>query len=372
MKLVAASGVLRRALPLGSAEAASRADAPPTAAPGDPAWAHFTRRHALALLYMREHVPALRDLERGPWACLLAIAPHWQGGRRDAFPGQERLARLSGYDARSIREFTKQLEACGVLDVSRHKLPDGTARLHYEPGPALLAGVELFGARYSDERPKPVEVAPNGPARGGLRAKPLAPADHPPPQRQRSEVVSGGGPAAISGELPDPRDQKNTSFCSAVEPEAGASNHEPGPEPSELDRDVAREALGVLRERRFGRRVGLFDTKVVAMVAACASAIDGDRETKLRAQRDAIEHAFAVSRSTPTPSFVWGSIDHFLNHETHGRRARVEAERAGARQARAAEAERSRARERSRLEREACAPPPEVLQFMAEFPRGKA
>jgi hypothetical protein len=157
-----------------------------------------------------------------------------------------------------------------------------------------------------------------------------------------------------------------------VKPEAGASNDAPGPEPSDLDRDVAREVLGVLRERRFGRRVGLFDTKIVAMVSECASAIDGDRETKLRAQLDAIDHAFAVSRSTPTPSFVWGSLDHFLNHETQGRRARVEAERARARQARAAEAERLRARDLARQERDGCGPAPEVLQFMAEFQRGQA
>ena len=49
-------------------------------------------------------------------------------------------------DARSIREFTKQLEACGILDVIRLKLPDGTARLHYEPGRPLLAAVEQFDA----------------------------------------------------------------------------------------------------------------------------------------------------------------------------------------------------------------------------------
>jgi len=129
--------------------------------------------------------------------------------------------------------------------------------------------------------------------------------------------------------------------------EAGASD-EPGPEPSALDRDVAREVLGILRERRFGRRVGLFDTKVMAMVAACVSAIDGDRETKLRAELDAIEHAFAVSRGTPTPRFVWGSVDHFLDHEQQGRGARAVAARKRARQARAAEEERLRARDLAR------------------------
>lgn len=77
MKPVAAAGLLRRALPLGPAELARGGEPPPGVAQGDGAWGHFTRRHAVALLFMREHVPALRDLERGPWACLQAIAPHW-------------------------------------------------------------------------------------------------------------------------------------------------------------------------------------------------------------------------------------------------------------------------------------------------------
>jgi hypothetical protein len=108
------------------------------------------------------------------------------------------------------------------------------------------------------------------------------------------------------------------------------------------------------------------------MVAACVSAIDGDRETKIRAQLDAIEHAFSVSRGTPTPSFVWGNIDHFLEHEAGGRSARLEGARARLRQERDAEAERSRAREWSRQERAACAPPPEVLEFIEGLQRGKS
>lgn len=351
-----AARVLTRASPH---EAAIRAQ-------GEGTWCHFTRRHAVALLFMREHVPALRELDRGPWACLQAIAPHWQGGRSDAFPGQERLAMLSGYDARSIRDFTKQLEACGVLNVLRVKLPDGSARLHYEPGPVLLAAVEQFDARYRDERPKPWEATPTDQAevrRAGTK-RPQPP--NPP------AIASGGGAAAASGELSDPRDQKNASSCLPVEPEGLASNEAPSPQISELDRDVAREVLGILRERRFGHRVRLFDSKVVGMVAASVSAINGDRETKLRAQLDAIEHAFGVSRGTPTPSFVWGNIDHFLEHEAGGRSTRLEGARARLRQERAAEAERSRARKWSRQEREACGPPPEVLQFMAEFRRGES
>lgn len=336
-------------------------DAPSTVAQPDGGWGHFTRRHAVALLFMREHVPALRDLERGPWACLLAIAPHWQAGRMDAFPGQERLAMLSGYDSRSIRDFTKQLEASGVLNVVRVKLTDGTARLHYEPGPVLLNAVEQFDARYSDGAKPEAAAVEERTAVRGIRAKRA----HPP---EPPEVVSGGGPAAISGELSDRRDQNSSSLDAA--PGALASNGEAGSQASETDRSVAREVLGVLRERRFGRRGGLFDAKVVAMVAACVSVVDGDRKTKLRAQLDAIEHAFSVSRDTPTPSYIWGSVDHFLGHEAQGRGARVAAERARAQHSRSAQAERLLARELSRQEREACAPPPEVLEFLEAFQRG--
>lgn len=361
MKPVAVAGVLRLALPRHGAELARAADAPPVAAQRDGAWGHFTRRQALALLFLREHVPAFRGLERGPWACLQALAAHWQKGRTDAYPGQDRLAMLSGYDARSIRDFTKQLEAYGVVSVVRVKLPDGTARLHYQPGPALLAAVDQFDVQFSDERRKPWEATTSGQAEvRAIRAKrPQAPA---PPA-----IASGRGAEATSGELSDPRDQKNSSFCLALVPEGFASNQEPGPQVSELDVDVAREVLGTLRERRFGHRVRWFDPKIVAMVAACASVIDGDRETKRRALLDAMEHAFSVSRGTPTPSFVWGNIDHFLEHEAGGRNARLEGARARLRQERAAEGERARARERSRYAREACSPPPEVLQIIGEL-----
>jgi hypothetical protein len=107
---------------------------------------------------------------------------------------------LSGYDARSIRDFTKQLEARGVLNVVRLKLPDGTARLHYEPGPALLAAVDQFDARYSDERPKPGEAAPNGRVEvRRLHARPLAAANDSHRGRRPPEMVSGGGQQPLPG-----------------------------------------------------------------------------------------------------------------------------------------------------------------------------
>ena len=85
-------------------------------------------------------------------------------------------------------------------------------------GPALLAAVEQFDARYSDERPKSAETPPNARTEfRRLRPRAQAAADHGRDQ-QPPEVVSGGGAAAISGEPPDPRDQKITSYCLGIQP----------------------------------------------------------------------------------------------------------------------------------------------------------
>lgn len=345
------------------------------------AWAHFTRRHAIALVFMRERVPAVRRLGRGAWALLQAIAAHWQAGRTDAYPGQDRLAMISGYDPRSIRGFVRTLEDQGLVRLVRGRRPDGTAIIHYEPGPALLAAVEQFDAKYSDERERNPEAIPCGQqGRGGDRARPLAAGDRQGRRRvaerldreehehspELAEGASGGHAEVASGELSDLRDQKNSSSFSRFERE-NASNDEQGLNGSEMDREIALEVLATLRERRFGRGVRLFDAKVVGLVAACVSAIEGDRETKMRAQLDAIEHAFAVSRGNPTPTYIWSSIDHFFEHELCGRKARLEREGALARQARAAEGERVRASAMARLEREACGPTPAALRLMAEL-----
>jgi hypothetical protein len=344
---------LADAMPRRAPGSAPLTEATPTVGDRNRVWGHFTRRQSIALAFMREHVPGIRELERGPWACLQAIASHWQAGRTDAYPGQERLAMLTGYDVRSIRTFTRTLESAGLLDVVRLTLADGTARLHYEPGSVLLAAVERFDARYSDDRER--AVAPHGKRRN--------PPDAP-------EMVSGGGAATVSGELPDPGPE-NSSFCSAVASEEHGGKEEQGLNVSPVDQEVAREALATLRKRRFGCTARLFDAKDVQTVAVCVSTVDGDREVKMRAQRDAIDHAFGVSRGPPSPSYIWGSIDHFLEHEAAGRSSREESERARVRQERAAEAERTRAREWARREREVCGPPPEVLRVMEELWGGK-
>ncbi len=62
------------------------------------------------------------------------------------------------------------------------------------------------------------------------------------------------------------------------------------------------------------------------MVAECTAAIEGDREAKLRAHRDAIDGAFQASKDgPPTARFIWGTLEHFLEHGERGeRRARAE------------------------------------------------
>jgi len=69
-----------------------------------------------------------------------------------------------------------------------------------------------------------------------------------------------------------------------------------------------------------------FDRADVEMVAECTRAIEGNREAKLCAHREAIDGAFHASKDgPPTARFIWGKLEHFLDHlERGGRRARAE------------------------------------------------
>jgi len=81
--------------------------------------------------------------------------------------------------------------------------------------------------------------------------------------------------------------------------------------PGEPDVDVF-----PLRERlRFRDNFGL------GLVAACSAAIEGDRDAKLAAHREALSGAFAASKDgPPTVRFTWGTLEHFLDHVERGRR----------------------------------------------------
>ncbi|MFZ5894786.1 MAG: hypothetical protein ACOY0T_27230 [Myxococcota bacterium] len=190
---------------------------------------------------------------------------------------------------------------------------------------------------------------------------------HPPKQ---AEVASGGDAAMVPAELPDLEDLKTHSSSSRVGPEKlRCAEQEQGSKISETDWEIAFEVLAMLRERRFGRGARLFEANVLEMVATCVSVVEGDREAKRRAQLDAIEHAFGVSHGAPTPSYIWGSIDHFLEHEARGRTARLHLERAQARRAHAAAGQRQQARVRSLQGEEVCGITPQALRFIDEFGR---
>jgi hypothetical protein len=79
-----------------------------------------------------------------------------------------------------------------------------------------------------------------------------------------------------------------------------------------------------------------FDRADVELVATCTAAVDGDREAKLQAHRDALDGAFSASKDgPPTSRFIWGTLCHFFEHLERGRvervRARARAEREAAR-----------------------------------------
>jgi hypothetical protein len=112
------------------------------------------------------------------------------------------------------------------------------------------------------------------------------------------------------------------------------------------DEEVARRALAERMTKKHPTRPAprWFDAGEVALVAACAAALEGDAEAKLVAQRDAIAGAFAASKDgPPTVRFVWEKLDHFLDHVEHGRRRRLADERDVRRTL-----ERQRPRERTR------------------------
>jgi hypothetical protein len=128
----------------------------------------------------------------------------------------------------------------------------------------------------------------------------------------------------------EPRDQDlELSSC-------GSGEHDHSPPPTEQeqpsatreDREIARIALAERMKRRHPKRPPprWFDRADVEMVAGCTAAIDGDRETKVRAHREAIDGAFQASKEgPPTARFIWGKLEHFLEHlDRGGRRARAE------------------------------------------------
>jgi hypothetical protein len=247
----------------------------------------------------------------------IAIATHFQMNA-EAWPGQEAIARFSGCSTRAVRYHVTALERGGFLTLRREHRADGGERIFYSPGPVRLSELAAFAGDYPKDRPK------------GLRPRPPAPTLTPPPER------TAGPPAETVAMEPRDQDQKPSSSCeSTVEaPQAAPSpssepiGEEEQPRVTKEDREVARWALAERMKRKRPKRPAprWFDQADVAMVALCSAAIEGPREAKEQAHREAIAGAFGASKEgPPTARFIWGKLDHFLDHLERGHKLRNEA-----------------------------------------------
>jgi hypothetical protein len=266
--------------------------------------------------------PAFATLTRGPWHVFIAIACYWQANA-EAWPSQETIASFSGYSSRAVRDYVDVLERDGIVRLRRERRPNGADRIYYAPGLVTLIELAAFVERF------PRASAP-----------PPAPPSYPP------EPVSGGPPkppAVASAAPPEPasmehRDQdQEPSSCGSAPPTAA---EEEQPIITKEDRELARIALAERMKRKHPKRLPprWFDRADVELVAACAAAVDGDREAKLEALRDSIQGAFCASKDgPPTSRFIWGTLDHFLEHVERGRRKRLANERDARAASRAAE-----------------------------------
>jgi hypothetical protein len=270
---------------------------------------HFRDKFGLALLELRARGGPFRALAKGPWALFIAISAHWQGNA-EAWPSQSTLARFTGWSSRCVRDQTDALERGGFIRLRRERRADGSERLFYAPGLVTVAELAAFLERFPRGRAKPLSREPEETA--GPRS--LLPTDPP-------EAASGTPPEGSSAELSD-LNWIEPSSCETTAPAITIEEEKPI-EIAEQDRAVARAALAERMRRKHPARAAprWFDAGELVMVAACSSAIDGDYEAKLQAHREALDGAYLVSRDgPPTARFIWGKLEHFLDHVERGRK----------------------------------------------------
>jgi hypothetical protein len=248
--------------------------------------------------------PAFATLPRGPWLTFIAIACYWQSNA-EAWPSQETIAGFSGYSSRAVRDYVEALESVGIVRLRRERRHNGSERIYYAPGPVTLTELAAF-----------VERFPNSPPRTTPAHPPETSSATPP------EMASGTPPETSSME---PRDQDpELSSCANGEARSPPTSvEEEQPRVTPVDRELARIALSERIKRKHPKRPPprWFDRADVEMVAVCAAAVDGDREARLHALRDSIVGAFSASKEgAPTSRFIWGKLEHFLEHVERGRR----------------------------------------------------
>jgi len=342
-----------------------------------------------ALLELRSREKSFRELEKGPWALFIAIAVHWQT-HEEAWPSQESLARFNGWSSRAVRTQAGELERGGFVRLRRERQRSGAERIFYAPGPATLTALVAFAERFprqrGEERPSGTELreapeaASGGPAaalsaaraetaplpEAGSPALPEAPsAGHEAPEAvaagvpeilsaasplpeaasgEAAEVAADGPPEAIAEELRDQETNRSSSSDprarggnvaeeeqAMLEDQESESGEARSSEPGDDDRELARMALAERLKRKYPEREvktrQWFAADELELVARCSHAVGSSREAKQQALLDAIEAAFAKSkRGAPSVSFIWGTVEHFLDHADRGKRRRIRAD----------------------------------------------
>lgn len=293
---------------------------------GDSAFTLALRRRLreswwLASYDLREQ-PECASLEAGPWSVLLFLAPRWgpHEGGHEAWPAQERIARHVGCSVRSVYAHTATLERAGLLRTRRTRRPDGSERIYYAPGPALLAALARFVERY-----------PRGEGDAPPRAKHLRSVSYP------VETVAATPPATVaeepvsikSAELFLPEDSTPSAVAgSAGELDAAPVTLTEEEQAASEGGEIAREALAARFARKHpdARAPRYFDAADLAVVVQVARQLDGSRASKSQTMRDAVDGAWAASKGrAPTVRFIFGSFEWFLEHVERGRAARIAA-----------------------------------------------
>lgn len=258
---------------------------------------------------LRKRGPAFRALAKGPWSVFIAIATHFQLNA-EAWPGQQAIAQFSGCSTRAVRFHVATLERRGFLVLRRGRRADGGERIFYSPGPVMRRELAAFSEDYPKDRAKVVNAAP-------VAAPAVVPISNHPPEDP------AGSPAERLSMEPD-RDQKEPSSCESAIANAEAPDaQEEQPTVTKEDREVARWALAERMKRKHPKRPPprWFDGADIAMVALCTATIQGGREAKEQAHRDAITGAFCASKDgPPTARFIWGKLEHFLEHVERGQK----------------------------------------------------
>lgn len=266
---------------------------------------------------------AFVGLGLGPRALFVALVSRMNVDTMEAFPSQSLLADEIESGLRSVERWTTVLVERGIINA---RVLRARGVLHYELGPASYAAVREYVTEHASqhvvdlvaverieqlERENSIlrELVASGEA-AAVRIRCTS---------SSSRLIGGTGdrPAAQASEVEASSRSQTPSSSSAAREEKKFEV---------VDEQASRVALGELHAKKHPRRPPrrVFDADELALVAHCASSVDGELETKLEALRFAIAGAWHSSSGPPSTRFIFGTLEHFEQHVDAGqRRARA-------------------------------------------------